>query len=791
MSRDTLDASSDTITLLSAEDIRSSRAPSRILENLIAPTSHGLVMDDTVEGYVRSLFGTDAPIWTEGGAGEAAFGEAVSINYTFDDVTWGNPFGYVGEAAFDATQQAVALAAMEWFSNVANITFTAVTDPTQAQIAYRVYDLDPGIAGETAVWAFDDSGVTDRIAQVEVTMDTAENDYDPGEYSYMALIHEIGHAIALKHPGNYNGTDGSADGPFLTDFGLVDSHDFTVMSYYAGVHTATVKPTTPMLYDIAAIQYLYGANTSYNADDTTYRLTEDASVTTRWDGGGTDWLDASAVESGVTLDLREGERYITTAGNSISWNAFGAEIENAIGGIGEDTIYGGGLSNSLLGGDGGDVIYGGSGRVDSSDVADTILGGDGADTIYGNGGDDMIYGGASISDTTDAGDVIYGGGGIDSILGNGGDDSLYGGGSNSDPNDSVDTIYGGKGADYILGNGGDDFLCGGGNAVDPGDTNDTINGGYGDDYMLGNGGDDSLVGSYGDDTFAGGMGEDTLVGGDGLDVYRFSASEGDEHVMDSDRNGYIFVGGTRVTGMFYGEEGQYTAVIDGIEFSLSRNDEGYNLTSGLGSTTIQMDGFDSGTFYIELEDVDSTIPGAGGDPTLQGSNGTDHLRGSAAKEWFNAGGGVDFITSGGGRDTIYAGDGDDRVTVSGAGNTQVYAEAGADYVSATTSTGTLYLDGADGSDIILGGTKADTIIGGRGDDKLTGNGGNDTFLIYSGGGRDIIFDYTDGEDRFALNGYNGNVVVKMVKGNTEIIAGTQTFVLVGIDSEQIDDGDFI
>ena len=33
-----------------------------------------------------------------------------------------------------------------------------------------------------------------------------------------------------------------------------------------------VEPSTPMLYDIAAIQYMYGANMSYNTGNNVYLL---------------------------------------------------------------------------------------------------------------------------------------------------------------------------------------------------------------------------------------------------------------------------------------------------------------------------------------------------------------------------------------------------------------------------------------------------------------------------------------------------------------------------------------
>ncbi len=59
---------------------------------------------------------------------------------------------------------------------------------------------------------------------------------DPGHLAYPTFIHEIGHAIGLKHPGNYNAEGGGTPGPYLPS--AEDNHQYTVMSYYSGATTA-------------------------------------------------------------------------------------------------------------------------------------------------------------------------------------------------------------------------------------------------------------------------------------------------------------------------------------------------------------------------------------------------------------------------------------------------------------------------------------------------------------------------------------------------------------------------
>jgi Ca2+-binding RTX toxin-like protein len=66
-----------------------------------------------------------------------------------------------------------------------------------------------------------------------------------------------------------------------------------------------------------------------------------------------------------------------------------SDIENIIGGSGNDTITGGSGANTIAGGLGNDTIEGGAG-------ADTLEGGAGADTLEGESGDDALNGGAGV-----------------------------------------------------------------------------------------------------------------------------------------------------------------------------------------------------------------------------------------------------------------------------------------------------------------------------------------------------------------------------------------------------------
>ncbi|MBX3503322.1 MAG: M10 family metallopeptidase C-terminal domain-containing protein [Alphaproteobacteria bacterium] len=260
-----------------------------------------------------------------------------------------------------------------------------------------------------------------------------------GTYVWSTHIHELGHAMGLSH-----GHEASPYGALPADR---DGLEFSVMTYrsYVGGPADYYRvetyggPQTLMMYDIAALQYLYGADFTTNATDTVYRwnpLTGEMSVNgvgqgapgggiggaanrvlmTIWDGGGVDTYDLSNYAGGVSVDLRPGQWSITSqaqrsdldvlnpgqhyaAGNVYNALLYNGDarsyIENAIGGAGADTIVGNDIANTLLGGGGADQLFGGLGndRLEGEGGNDTLFGGLGDDILVGGPGNDFIDGG--------------------------------------------------------------------------------------------------------------------------------------------------------------------------------------------------------------------------------------------------------------------------------------------------------------------------------------------------------------------------------------------------------------
>lgn len=252
-----------------------------------------------------------------------------------------------------------------------------------------------------------------------------------GTYDYVTILHELGHAIGLRHPEGMPARR--------------DALEYTIMSYnsYAGQTSSTYVnevygyPQTYMMYDIAALQAMYGADFGFRSSNTVYKWKPTTGATfvngvsqggpgegrnvfvTVWDGGGIDTYDLSSYSNAISINLAPGAVSITSKdqraylgdGHYARGNIYNALqfrddprslIERANGGSGNDLIKGNVTSNRLDGNAGSDRLYGSRGN-------DLLLGDSGNDKLYGGYGNDRLYGGTG-------NDRLYGNAGRDAFV---------------------------------------------------------------------------------------------------------------------------------------------------------------------------------------------------------------------------------------------------------------------------------------------------------------------------------------------------------------------------------------
>jgi Ca2+-binding RTX toxin-like protein len=310
---------------------------------------------------------------------------------------------YAGWTHLTSAQRSAVATALTQFTKTAALSFSPVSDNNVV-----VGDLRFAISEEPP-YAFAYTPFnTPAAGDIWFSYDEWNQDYyssvPKGSYGYVTILHEIGHALGLKHPFEWS----------LTNFENLavkyDSLMFTVMSYqaYAGLaytdSEADRYPTTPMYLDVAALEYLYGRSTA-NSGATSWTYSTGGSYwETIVDGGGVDTLTYNSAFGEYTrMSLLTGDycgfgQLIAYSGagathdNRTVWIGPSTMIENAVGGVGREDMFGNGIANHMRGLGGDDTIRGGGGadKLDGGADTDKLIGGKGADILIGGAGFDTF-----------------------------------------------------------------------------------------------------------------------------------------------------------------------------------------------------------------------------------------------------------------------------------------------------------------------------------------------------------------------------------------------------------------
>ncbi|HEX8640490.1 MAG TPA: pre-peptidase C-terminal domain-containing protein [Allosphingosinicella sp.] len=443
-----------------------------------------------------------------------------------------DPTLYDGEKSLGWTQYEIeqAMEALRSYSAYVNVTFTQVDSPDNATFKLltvtsdtylgRMYPPNEGELSGTGFFAINWPSWDRGTPTGQPTTGALEQGAD----GWFTMIHEFGHGLGLAHPHDNGGNSEIMAGvtsPF-DSFGVYDLNQgvYTTMSYNPGWYThpdyEDYSGTTYGLngtaspFDIAVLQAKYGANSSQGAGDTIYVLPdaneEGTFYRAIWDTGGTDGIVYNGTRD-ANIDLREASlEYQPGGGGWVSYAdgifggftiAYGASIENAAGGSGNDTLNGNGVANVLRGNGGNDVLIGGRGndQLDGGKGGDKMSGGFGHDTYFVNNVYDRVIEQANQGIDTVRSEISY------TLPAN------------------VDNL--------ILA--GAKPLTGRGNELA-----NAITGNIGNNFLYGNGGDDTISGGRGDDALWGSAGIDKLSGGEGRDHFHITAtgSANVDHILD-------------------------------------------------------------------------------------------------------------------------------------------------------------------------------------------------------------------------------------------------------------------
>ncbi len=278
------------------------------------------------------------------------------------------------------------------------------------------------------------------------------------------------------------------------------------------------------LFGGAGDDYLYagdGEDTAYGQDG------NDALVAGT--GGGDDYYDGgddidtvvyTSTARGIVVNLALPQDQAT--GPEIDADQI-FNVENVVGGDGDDRITGDSMDNRLEGGSGQDAMDGGSGNdiIHGGDGNDLLNGGRGADQMAGGGGNDIYVVDHRFDQVTEVADS-----GLDSVSAK----------ANHVLMDNVENLF--LTGFVTVRSGGffsrktttiDLSIDGTGN-----ETDNLLRGNRGHNQLDGLGGNDTLLGGAGADVLQGGTGADRLVGGAGADVFVFAAGDGGTSLAAAD-----------------------------------------------------------------------------------------------------------------------------------------------------------------------------------------------------------------------------------------------------------------
>jgi Ca2+-binding RTX toxin-like protein len=734
----------------------------------------------------------------------------VTITYSVPSAgaTWKS--GYAETSTFTplpSDQVLMFKRAMQTWADVANINFVEVPDNATSSGDIRI-----GYSQSVP-------SVNSAYAYLPSTNSTGGDIWVRPNGNFLglegALVHEIGHALGLIHP------KGQSNEPSYDNSLSIMSYNRWQNSLYRDVITTSnsvswsyqnVFSNAPAVADIAAIQYLYGANTTFANGNNTYTF-DPASpfLKTIWDSGGSDTISVSNFSTNCVISLVAGTfSSIVIPSDSLPAGytetnpgiyegmnnlgiALGVIIENATGGSGNDQLTGNSSANTLDGGTGSDSIIAG----DGDDIIIVQL--DGNDVVDGGNGNDSLV--VRIGAAVSTGSFTWSGKGetnndlgtfdatasfaaLSNLLTSAQSLKVSFTSSNASQNASVtsssienislEANASASNADLIIARGTGQYNGQGGsdtfyanwtgssaakvwvNAPNSASVIDVLGTSVANLERLlvsGSDGADTLINwvANTDDDIRGGLGNDIIATGSGND--NLEGGSGDDILHGEQGNDTIK--GDAGSDSLYGWSG--TDSLDGGDGTdkLYGGSENDTLNGGNGADELNGD------------DGQDLLRGGSGGDRIYGWNDSDTLYGDAGDDFLFGGAAVDVLSGGDGADQLNGDDGNDTLT-GDAGNDSLYGWNDNDSMS-----------GGDGNDILSGWSGDDILNGDAANDELSGNDGADT--LTGGDGDDVMYGGLNSDTyNFAGNfGFDGVEDYDYVAGSTDV------FNFQSLDSSQL------